>query len=147
MGQCTVLVSVTSESSQLSMCLCLFWISSTSVGERMRVQVLYEIVNIKQHLSHATYRQLSNLVSLDNTYTAFYCLSIFSLLWLGGGDGRGRYRTVSGASVDSAPPAPPSSRPSLSLTSLTGYVQQLRAYLPNAPTTGIQVSPLILIGR
>lgn len=54
-----------------------------------------------------------------------------------------RYRTVSGASVESVPPA--INKPAISLTSLTGYIQQLRDYLPNASLIDIQVRSCIAI--
>ena len=49
-----------------------------------------------------------------------------------------RYRTISGASVESGS-LTCTQTPAISLPTLTQYIQQLRAYLPNANLIGLQV--------
>ena len=68
---------------------------------------------------------VGNVVTMNHSsaYPTTYSLCSVS----GGGS---RYRTVSGASVESVPHT--TTRPAVSLSSLTGHVQQLRAYLPNS---------------
>ena len=72
------------------------------------------------------------------TLSSLHSLCAYALFFSSLSDVSSRYRTISGGSVESGP-LTCTQTPAISLPTLTEYIQQLRAYLPNANVIGLQV--------
>ena len=72
------------------------------------------------------------------TLSSLHSLCAYALFFSSLSDVSSRYRTISGGSVESGP-LTCTQTPAISLPTLTEYIQQLRAYLPNANLIGLQV--------